>query len=98
MTRWLSATWLCLLLSIGSVIYSPTAGWAAPQTQSEPPRASPPLLRIEAGRHTSNILRISTDEQNRYLASVSLDKTVRIWDLPKLELRGVLRPPRSAVE
>ena len=94
MTRWLPALFrFCLLLCIGAVAQSVTTGWAASQTQPEPLRSSPPLLRIEAGRHTSSILRISADAQNRYLASVSLDKTVRVWELPNLELRGVLRPP-----
>lgn len=94
MTRRLTATvWVYLLLSAGVAVQLVTGGWAAAQTHSEPPRSSPPLLRVEAGRHTGSILRISTDEQNRYLASVSLDKTVRIWELPNLELRGVLRPP-----
>lgn len=94
MTRWLPASvWLCLLLLTGAVVQSIPSGWAASPTQPEPPPSSPPLLRIEAGRHTSSILRISTDEQNRYLATVSLDKTVRIWGLPKLELQTVLRPP-----
>jgi WD40 repeat protein len=93
-TRRLTATIsLHLLLYTGVAVQLVTGSWAATQIQPEPPRSSPPLLRIEAGRHTGGILRISTDEHNRYLASVSLDKTVRIWDLPNLELRGVLRPP-----
>ena len=88
MTRRFPATvWVYLLLFAGLAVQLVTGSWAAAQTQSKPPRSSPPLLRVEAGRHTGSILRISTDEQNRYLASVSLDKTVRIWELPNLELR-----------
>lgn len=78
---------LCVVaqLLIGSLAFS--------EARPDPPRASPPLLRIEAGRHTGGILRISTDEQNHFVASVSLDKTVRVWELPSLQLQGVLRPP-----
>ena len=94
MTRRLwTPVWLYALLCIGAAVQSVASGWAASQAQPEPLGSSPPLLRIEAGQHTSSILRISADEQNRYLASVSLDKTVRIWGLPKLELQRVLRPP-----
>ncbi len=63
------------------------------QTAPTAPQPSPPLLRIEAGHHTGAVLRLSVDSQGRYVATVAQDKTVRIWELPKLELRTVLRPP-----
>ncbi|HEX7766354.1 MAG TPA: hypothetical protein VF443_06535, partial [Nitrospira sp.] len=94
MMRWRRAhVWVALLWSAVVVarLFNSSGAWA--ETRQEPPRASSPMLRIEAGRHTGGILRISADEQNRYIASVSLDKTVRIWELPMLQLRGVLRPP-----
>lgn len=83
-----------LLRVVGlSVLLCAMVGSSQAQPAADPPRATPPFLRIEAGRHTGAILRLSTDDANRYLASVSLDKTVRVWDLPKLELQRVLRPP-----
>ncbi|MDP1947320.1 MAG: caspase family protein [Nitrospirota bacterium] len=94
MMRWRMANvWVALLWFACAVAQLLTYSWALADARPEPPRAAPPLLRIEAGRHTGGILRISTDEQNRYLASVSLDKTVRIWELPALHLQSVLRPP-----
>jgi WD40 repeat protein len=85
--------WVAFLWSAVVVAGLLNGSRASAETRPEPPRASPPLLRIEAGRHTGGILRISADEQNRFVASVSLDKTVRIWELPTLQLQGVLRPP-----
>ena len=83
-----------LLWAVGlSILLCAVVGSSQAQPAADPPRAIPPFLRIEAGRHTGAILRLSTDDANRYLASVSLDKTVRVWDLPKLELQRVLRPP-----
>lgn len=83
-----------LLWAVGlSILLYAMVGLSQAQPAADPPRATPPFLRIEAWRHTGAILRLSTDEGNRYLASVSLDKTVRVWDLPKLELQRVLRPP-----
>lgn len=75
---------------IASTLLTITAGFAQP-TPTSPP--SPPLLRIEAGHHTGAVLRLSVDHQDRYVATVAKDKTVRVWELPKLELRTVLRPP-----
>jgi WD40 repeat protein len=52
-----------------------------------------PILRIEPKTHAGGILRIGVDSQNQYVASVSLDKTVRVWELPSLKLVQILRPP-----
>ena len=64
---------------------------AAPALAAEPP--SKPLLRIEAGMHTTIIRRAATDAAGRYLATSSDDKTVRVWDLASGRLLRVLRPP-----
>ena len=93
MRRRRANVWVAFLWSACVIVQLLNGSRVSAETRPEPPRASPPLLRIEAGRHTGGILRISSDEQNRYLASVSLDKTVRIWELPTLQLQGVLRPP-----
>lgn len=51
-----------------------------------------PILRIEPETHTSAIKRIAIDEQERFLVSVSSDKTARIWDAKTGKLLKVLRP------
>jgi hypothetical protein len=52
-----------------------------------------PILRIETGTHNGAISSIATDAANRYLVSGGVDKTVRLWSLPQLELLKTLRPP-----
>ena len=52
-----------------------------------------PILRIETGMHTAAINHIATDASNRYLATGSYDKTVRIWELSTGKLIRTLRPP-----
>ncbi|NKE46928.1 hypothetical protein HB662_19265 [Roseomonas frigidaquae] len=73
-----------LLLLIGCV------GNVAAQVP-EPPQQ--PFLRVEAAAHTAPVARLATDAAGRMLASVSDDKTLRLWDLPEGTLRAVLRPP-----
>ncbi len=60
-----------------------------------------PILRIETGRHTAVIRRISVDAANRYLVTASDDKTARVWELATgqgepMKLLRVLRPPLGA--
>ncbi len=81
--------WLSTVLLSG-VLNGQTVG---AQPAPTVPHASTPLLRIEAGHHTGAVQRLSLDSQNRYLATVAKDKTVRVWELPKFELQTVLRPP-----
>ena len=52
-----------------------------------------PILRIETGMHSANINRMATDERHLVLATVSDDKTVRIWDLPTLAPVKTIRVP-----
>ncbi len=66
----------------------------AAQTQAEPPQA--PILRVEAGMHTAPVRRMAVDSAGRLLATVSDDKTLRLWSLPDGSPRGVLRPPIGA--
>lgn len=63
-------------------------GLAAAQ---EPPQA--PILRAEAAAHTAPVRRMATDAEGRVLATVSDDKTLRLWALPEGTPLGVLRPP-----
>jgi hypothetical protein len=66
----------------------------AQSTQAEPPQA--PILRVEAGTHIAPIRRMAVDSAGRLLATVSDDKTLRLWSLPDGSPRGVLRPPIGA--
>lgn len=62
-----------------------------PAQAAEPP--AEPRLRIETGMHTAQIWRISTDRDNQWLATASIDKTVRVWELATGRFVQVLRPP-----
>ncbi|MDB5412719.1 MAG: exported protein of unknown function [Rubritepida sp.] len=64
---------------------------ASPAFAQEPPQA--PILRVEAAAHTAPVSRLATDAAGRILASVSDDKTLRLWSLPDGTPIGVLRPP-----
>ncbi|MFC7539830.1 hypothetical protein ACFQU2_10725 [Siccirubricoccus deserti] len=64
---------------------------ALAQPGGQPPQA--PVLRVEVAAHTAHISRLATDAAGRLLASVSDDKTLRLWALPGGAPRGVLRPP-----
>ena len=57
------------------------------------PQASEPILAIEAGLHSASLRIMATDAKNRFLVTGSVDKTVRVWDLPTGKLLGILRPP-----
>jgi len=81
----------------GTALLAGVAPPVAPAWAQQPPRAAEPpqqpFLRIEAVAHTAPVARLAVDAGGRLLASVSDDKTLRLWDLPDGNLRGVLRPP-----
>ena len=52
-----------------------------------------PILKVEAGMHTAVIRRISTDKENRILATASTDKTAKLWDLSTGKLLRTIRVP-----
>lgn len=52
-----------------------------------------PILRIETGMHTDGIEQISVDSDGKLMATVSGDRTARIWDLQNGRLLRVLRVP-----
>jgi hypothetical protein len=73
-----------------------TAGmlqWGGPLCAAEP--STSPMLDFETGRHNSAILGISTDSNNRLLATVSRD-TARLWDVKTGDQLRIFRPPVSA--
>ena len=64
---------------------------AAQAPPLEPPQA--PILRVEAAAHTAPVSRLATDAAGRILASVSDDKTLRLWSMPDGTPIAVIRPP-----
>lgn len=66
-------------------------GPALAQAPNEPPQQ--PFLRIEAGAHIAPVGRLAVDAAGGLLATVSDDKTLRLWNLPEGTQRMVIRPP-----
>ncbi|MCB1191294.1 MAG: hypothetical protein KDK90_12695 [Leptospiraceae bacterium] len=52
-----------------------------------------PIFRLNNKMHGMSITGVATDASNKILATVSLDKTVRIWDLITGELLKIIRIP-----
>ncbi|MBI5719249.1 MAG: caspase family protein [Burkholderiales bacterium] len=65
--------------------------WAAPAAAREP--TPEPMLRVEAGMHTTLIRRVAVDAPRNRLVTCSDDKTVRVWQMPEARLVATLRPP-----
>lgn len=57
------------------------------------PGAAEPMLRVETGRHQAMVRRLAVDPGGQWFASVSYDKTVRLWSLADGRPLRVLRPP-----
>lgn len=78
--------WLALL---GAGAAPPRGQHTMPQQEGETPAHIPeldalaqtPLLHLNTGMHTAAILKLGVDAANRYLATGSLDKTIRVWEL-----------------
>lgn len=85
MTKRRILLWTILYFALSSYALS------VPVLAGEPP--TEPMLRIEAGMHTAGIIRIGLDQNDRYLATASHDKTVRIWELATGRLIKILRLP-----
>jgi WD40 repeat protein len=64
---------------------------AMPARAAEP--IGEPIIRIEAGMHTSRINHISVDRSEKVALTCSQDRTARLWELPTGRLLRVLRPP-----
>ena len=52
-----------------------------------------PYLQGDPGEHTAPIRSLAADRLGRWLATVSVDKTLRIWDLTDGRLKSTFRPP-----
>ena len=87
--------WLIMMAGCAQSPVSQTLSESVPEPPvvkaSAPPQE--PILRMETGMHTAGILRIGMDAAERYLATCSLDKTVRVWDVASGHLVRTLRPP-----
>lgn len=60
------------------------------------PAGEPPVqpqVRVEIGPHSAPINGVATDAAGKRLATVSFDKTLRIWSAETGELIRILRPP-----
>lgn len=67
--------------------------WSAvPATGAEGPPQQP-FLRIETGEHTAAVRRLAVNAEGRLAATISDDKSIRLWHLPDGEPLGVLRVP-----
>ncbi|MBF0311288.1 MAG: hypothetical protein HQL56_17360 [Magnetococcales bacterium] len=51
------------------------------------------IFRLETGMHASLIRRMAIDPGQRFLVTVSDDRTARIWSLPEGKLLRILRAP-----
>jgi WD40 repeat protein len=67
--------------------------WPQPAVK---PLPTNPILRVEPGEHTAMVSSIDTDATGQVLVMGSLDKTVRVWSLPKGQLLNTLRLPIGA--
>lgn len=80
------------------VLVAVAVGGAPPAGAQGQEAPAAPFLRIETGLHTARINRIATDASGRLVATVSHDKTVRLWSRDSGEPVGVLRIPMDRGE
>lgn len=52
-----------------------------------------PILRIDAGGHTSRIWRLALSPDGKHVISAGMDKEIRIWNLETGECENILRIP-----
>jgi WD40 repeat protein len=66
---------------------------ASAQTPSSRLVPTSPFLILNTDMHTSDIARIDTDAEGRYILTVSKDKTAKLWDAQTGELLHTFRIP-----
>src|SRR5262245_48069529 len=57
------------------------------------PNNDQPILALDTGGHTNGVYKLMVSDYTRQIISVSIDKTIRLWDLESGEPTRVLRPP-----
>ena len=62
-----------------------------PAKRKKPALPSEPLLRREIGMHTDTIRRLDLDRKGEWLVTASDDKTVRLWNLKRLDIQTPVR-------
>jgi WD40 repeat protein len=86
-----ATTWLRRLLCAAVVLaLAVTAARVGAQVDALP---TEPMLRINAPSHIAHVKRIATDTAERFAATASDDKTVRVWSLPNGKLQRVIWLP-----
>ena len=85
------SAWRFLVIVLLAGFFSQFGSARAQQASPELP--TEPILRIEAGQHVGQILRIDTDAANKFVVTASKDKTARVWSLPDGRLQRILRLP-----
>ena len=91
-TGWRAAGYTALLALAVALFHSANGARA----DTEPGLSKAPVLRIETGMHTAKIGRIAVHPDTDLLASVSYDKTLRLWSLGDGKLFRTLRVPIGA--
>ena len=76
----------CRLITRCAALVLAALALAGPVGAGEPPRQ--PFLRIEPAAHVAPVARLATDADARLLATVSRDKTLRLWSLADGTPRG----------
>jgi WD40 repeat protein len=54
---------------------------------------SQPYLTLDPGGHTAQVARVLFTPDDRQVFTVSLDKSIRVWDVKSGRMRRVFRPP-----
>ncbi|MBI2586247.1 MAG: caspase family protein [Rhodospirillales bacterium] len=81
------------MLAIGLAIGCIGAVLVSTSAAGDEQLATHPVLRIETGMHTAPILRVAVSRDSRFMATASLDKTVRVWSVADGKLIRTLRMP-----
>ncbi len=81
---------LCLL--VGIVVFVAAAASSAAESQSTTPTTRP-QFRIDGGMHTALVRVMRHDPVRDRLFTASIDKTIRVWQLPDWRLISTMRTP-----